>query len=106
MGCQKESYGMIYDSSIGHAFIIGGISKSIIVMVLYSKACQKCDEVDKRVEEADKHEWRNNFEVGSKIMGDVVILKMVEDAFRDCCFIIDVIVSNNASTMRYVIKNP
>ena len=43
MGWQKISSGRIYDSSSGHAFIIGARSKGIIGMVLYSKACRKCD---------------------------------------------------------------
>ena len=43
MGWQKRSYGRIYDSSSGHAFIMGGRSKGIIGIVLYSKACRKCD---------------------------------------------------------------
>ena len=34
------------------------------------------------------------------------IIKMVEDAFHYCCFIIDVIVSDNVSTMRAVRKHP
>ena len=47
---QNRSYGRIYDSSDGHDFIIGGISKGIIGIVLYSKACQKFDAADKRLE--------------------------------------------------------
>ena len=35
MGCQKRLSGKKYDSSSGHAFIIGGISKGIIGMLLY-----------------------------------------------------------------------
>ena len=35
MGCQKRSSGQRYDSSSGHAFIIGGIYKGGIFMVLY-----------------------------------------------------------------------
>ena len=50
MGWQKISSGRIYDSSIGHVFIIGGINKDFIVMVFYSKACQKYDPADKRGE--------------------------------------------------------
>ena len=38
MGWQKRSSGRRYDTSSGHAFIIGGISKGIIGMVLYYKA--------------------------------------------------------------------
>ena len=50
---QKRSSGRRYDSSRGHAFIIGAWSKGIIGMVLYSKACRKCDAADKRGEEAE-----------------------------------------------------
>ena len=34
------------------------------------------------------------------------ILKMVEDAFLNCFFVIDIIVSDNDSTMRAVLKHP
>ena len=39
-------------------------------------------------------------------MEDGAIMKMVEDAFRHCCFIIDATVSDNDSTMQDVIKHP
>ena len=48
MGWLKRSSGSRYESSSGHALIIGGVSKGIIGVVLYSKAWQKCDAVDKR----------------------------------------------------------
>ena len=51
MGWQKRSSGRRYDSSSGHAFIVGERIKGIIGMVLYSKACRTCDAVDKRGEE-------------------------------------------------------
>ena len=35
---QKISSGRIYESSSGHAFIVGGRSRGVIGMVLYSKA--------------------------------------------------------------------
>ena len=38
MGWQKRSSWRRYDSSSGHAFIIGASIKGIIRMVLYSKA--------------------------------------------------------------------
>ena len=47
MGWQKRSSSRIYDSSSGHAFIIGARSKGIIKMVLYYKACRKCDSEEK-----------------------------------------------------------
>ena len=51
MGWQKRSSGRIYESSSGHAFIIGSRSKGIIGMVLYSKAFWKRDAAEKRGEE-------------------------------------------------------
>ena len=48
MGWQKRSSGRRYDSSSGHAFIIGARIKGIIGMVLYSKACRKCDAAENR----------------------------------------------------------
>ena len=48
-GWQNISSGSRYDSSIRHAFIIGGISEGVIGMVLYSKAFQNCDSADNRV---------------------------------------------------------
>ena len=106
MGWQKRSSGRRYDSSNRHAFIIGARRKGIIGMVIYSKACQKCDAAEKIREEAEEHECPNNFEGSLKIMEASTIRKMVEDAFYNRFFIIDVIVSNNDSTMRAVIKHP
>ena len=106
MSWQKISSGRRYDSSSGHAFIIGGISTGIIVMVLYYKSCRNCDAAEKRGEEAEEHECPNNFEGSSKSMEASAILKMVEDAFYNRFFIVDVIVSNDDSTMRAVLKHP
>ena len=53
MGWQKILYGKIYDFSSGYAFIIGGISKGIIGMVVYSKACCNCDYPYNIVEDAE-----------------------------------------------------
>ena len=75
-------------------------------MVLYSKACRKCESAEKKGEEAEEHEYPKNFEGSSKSMEAVAILKMVEDAYYNRFFIIDVIVSGNDSTMRAVLKHP
>ena len=48
MGCHKRSSGSRYESSSRHSFIMGGIYKGIIFMLLCSKACRKFDAVDKR----------------------------------------------------------
>ena len=47
MDGQKRSYDRRYDSSSGRAFIIGGRSKGVIGMILYSKTCRKCDAAEK-----------------------------------------------------------
>ena len=106
MGWQKRSSGRRYDFSSGHAFIIGARSKGIIRMVLYSKACGKCDAAENRREETEEHEFPKNFEGSSKSMEASAILKMVEDAFYYHFFIIGVIVSDDDSTMRDVLKHP
>ena len=68
-------------------------------MVLYSKACQKCDDAEKRGEEAEEHECPNNFKGSSQSIEASAILKMVEDAFYNRFIIIDVIVSDDDTTM-------
>ena len=93
MGWQKRSYGRRYESSRGHAFVIGARSKGIIGIVLYSKAFRKCDAAEKRIEEAEEHECPKNFEGSSKSMEASTILKMAMDAFYNHFFIIDAIVS-------------
>ena len=99
MGWQKRSSVRRYDSSSGRAFIIGGRKKGIIGMVLYSKDCRKCDSAENKGEDAEEHECPKNFKGSSKSMEAAAILKMVEGAYYNRFFIIDVIVSNNDSTM-------
>ena len=48
IGWQNRSPGRRYKSSRGHAIIIVRRRKGLIVMVLYSKACQKCDAAENR----------------------------------------------------------
>ena len=74
-------------------------------MVLYSKACLKCDDAEKKVEEAEEHECPNNFEGSSKSMEASAILNMVEDAFYNQFCIVDIIVSDDDSTMRALLKH-
>ena len=50
MGWQKRSFGRRYDSSSGHVYTIGARSKGVIGMLLYSKACRKCNAAEKRRE--------------------------------------------------------
>ena len=75
-------------------------------MVLYSRAYRKCDSAEKRAEEAEEHEFPKNFEGSSKSMEASAILKMVEDTFYNRFLIVEVIVSDDDSTMRAVLKHP
>ena len=106
MGWQKRSSVRRYDSSIGHTFIFGARIKGVIIMVLYSKACRKCDSTEKRGEEAEEHEVPKNFEGSSKSMEASAIFKMVEDALYNRAFIVDTIISDKDSKMRAVLKHP
>ena len=47
---QKRSSGSIYEPSSGHAFIIDGINKGIIEMLIYQSSCWKFDSAENRVE--------------------------------------------------------
>ena len=99
MGCQKISYGRRYDSSSRNAFIIGDKSKGIIGMVLYSKACRKCDGSKKRGGVLEYYECPNKFEGSSKNIEASAIMNMVDYAFYNLFFIIDVIVREDDSTI-------
>ena len=57
MGWQNRSSGRRYESSSGHALIIGRRSKMIIGIFLYSKALQKCDAAENGGEESEEHEF-------------------------------------------------
>ena len=51
----------------------------MIGMVLYSKTWWKCDDAEKRREEAEEHECPKNFEGSSKSMEASAIMKMVRN---------------------------
>ena len=106
MGWHKRSYVGRYDFSIIHAFIIVGRVKGIIEIFLYYKDFRKCDAAEKIGEETEEHDFRNNFEGSSKIMEASAILNMVEDAFYNRFFIIDVIVRDDESTIKSVLNHP
>ena len=65
-----------------------------------------CDSSEKGVEEEEEHEFPKNFGGSSKSMEASAVLKMVEDALYDQFFIVDVLVSDNDSTMQAVLKHP
>ena len=54
---------LVGDMTSGHAFIIDGRIKGIILMVLYSKAFRKFDAAEKRGEAPEEHDCSKNSEV-------------------------------------------
>ena len=75
-------------------------------MVLYSKVCCKCDAAENRGAEAEEQECPMNFEGISKWVEASTILNMVDDSLYNGFFIIDVIVSDDDSTIRAVLNHP
>ena len=106
MVSQKRSYCSRYDSSSRHSLIIVGRNKGIVGMVLYSKACRKCNAAENNGEKSEEYECPKNFEGSPKSMESSSILKMLEDALYNCFFIIYFIFSNDDSTMHAVLKHP
>ena len=76
MGWQKRSTYRSYDYSIRRAFIIGGIYKGIIGVVVYQNCQKSYDSEYKRVEETDDHDLPKNIQVKSKIMDTDKIMNM------------------------------
>ena len=66
---------------------------------------RKCDSVENRGEESEEHDRPKNFKGSSKITEASAILKMVEDAFYNRFFIVDVFVSDDDITMQAVIMH-
>ena len=60
----------------------------------------------RKIEEKNQKNMSAHRTPRSKIMEASVILKIVEDAFYNCFFIIYVIISNNDSKMQAVLKHP
>ena len=99
MGWQTKSDGSGHESSSGYAFIISGIPKGIIGMIVYSKACQRFDSRYNRGELVEIYDHQKKFQGSSKIMEANAIINMVGDKFRHRCFIIGVIVSEYDRTI-------
>ena len=99
MSWPKRSSGRRCDSSSGQYLIFGEILKGVIGMVIYSNSYQKFDAADKKVEEAEEHNYPKNFEGRSQSMESDAIIKMVENLFFHHYFIIVVIVSDDYSPM-------
>ena len=72
MRCQQRSFGRIYDSSRGYEFIIGGISKGIIGMVLYSNSWKG---VMPWIRGNDMHK---NISAQRTLRGDIILCRMVQ----------------------------
>ena len=106
MGWQMRSSGRKYASNSGHGFIVGGLTKQVIGMVVYSKLCRVCLEAEKKKVPPAEHDCQKNFEGSSKSMEASAILKLVTDAHKKRRFIVHVIISDDDSTMQAHLTHP
>ena len=106
MGWQQRSSGHKYASNSGHGFIIGGLSRKVVGMVVFSKLCSTCAQAEKVGGSPPTHECVKNFDGSSKSMEAEGIVQLVTEAFNTRNFIVHVIISDDDSTMRAHLKHP
>ena len=106
MGWKNISSGRRYYSSIRRLFFIGVITRRIIGIVVYLKACWRCDAADKRVKNPEERDYPKKFYGSSKIIEAGKITNILEYEFHNCYFIIDIIVTEYDGEMKAVLKHP
>ena len=105
MGWNKRSSGNKYDSMSGHGFLLGGNTRKIMNYRCMSKACVKCRLAELTKKEPIKHECPKNHCGSSKSMECEAIWLMVQDAYYNQRFTCSIIVSDDNSTMKSILKH-
>ena len=82
MGWQKRSSGRRYDSSSGHMFLIGQLSKKVIGYKCLSVKCRICDFAKNRNIDARDHMCPRNFDGHAKAMESEAALELISDLFH------------------------
>ena len=109
MGWQKRSSGRTYDSVSGHGMMIGGKTCKIVNGLVLSKRCSICKKPedpnvpDIPIKERD-HDCPRNFDGTSKAMEAEAALRLCIRA-KERKYTVGIIVSDNDSTMRAVLKH-
>ena len=84
MGWMKRSSRSRYDALSGHAFLLGGYSKKIIIEgIVTAKQCSVCSAAEAKGEEATDHECPRNYRGSSKAMEADSALHLVQKIHRD-----------------------
>jgi len=106
MGWNKRSSGNRYDSISGHGILFGARAKKVIGYRAVPKVCSFCNIMKKRNGEnavIQKHECVKNHLGSSKSMESEAILHMVRDAWFNKGFFVEVICSDDDTTMKKVL---
>ena len=105
MGWNKRSSGTKYDSTSGHGFVIGGLTKKILQHVVLSKSCSICSFAIKSNRIPQRHECPKNHIGSSKSMECEGIFRMVVQAHDELGYTIGTIISDDDSTMKSNLKH-
>jgi len=100
MGWNKRSSGHKYDSTSGHGFLVGGLTKKIVGFKVMSKHCNECNAWTNNDLPVPPHDCTKNHVGTSKSMETEAIFRLVTEAYFNRCFCISVIISDDDSTMK------
>ena len=106
MGWQKKGTGHNYDSNSGHAYFIECRGGQVIDYLVYLKKCSKCDAAVAIGEEPMAHEnCPRNFLTGSSKAMEASAAHQLLVELHDCGVVIEIIVSNDDSTMHATLQH-
>ncbi|CAG2195608.1 unnamed protein product [Mytilus edulis] len=79
-GWQKRGSGRSYNSTTGHATVIGNVSGKCLHFGLKSTDCRKCNYIDEKGDASEEeHDCRRNYLGSSKAMEPALAVEMVKD---------------------------
>ncbi|XP_052103081.1 uncharacterized protein LOC127736559 [Mytilus californianus] len=78
-GWQKRGSGRSYNSTTGHATVIGNVSGKCLHFGLKSTDCRKCNYIDEKGDAREEHDCRQNYFGSSKAMEPALAVEMVKD---------------------------
>ena len=108
MGWNKRSSGNRYDSISGHGIAFGAQSKKILAYRSVSKVCSFCSIYKKKHGEnstVERHDCVKNHWGSSKSMECEAILHITRDSFINRNFHIAVVVSDDDTTMKKILRH-
>ena len=82
MGWNKRSSGNRYDSFLGHALLIGCLSKKIVTGIVSNRICRQCSKAEENGEEPPKYICPRNYNSSSKAMETDVALHLYKEIFE------------------------